>query len=77
MLRAIIVEACLFSLEVFCCFVDFWKVFDSIPRMTGFYRCCDIGILDIVLVAIIRLYEFVLGHLCVAHDLLDCTLGIS
>lgn len=32
MLRAIIEEARHRSLKVYCCFVDFWKAFDFVPR---------------------------------------------
>jgi hypothetical protein len=69
-LRAIIEEARHRSSKVYCCFVDFQKAFDIVPREALFQRLCDIGISETLLVAIMRLYESVLGHLWMTHDLL-------
>lgn len=62
-LRAVIEEARHRSLKVYCCFVDFWKAFDSVSREDFFQRLRDIGISTTLLTAIMRLYESVLGCL--------------
>jgi hypothetical protein len=51
------------SLEVSYCFVDFPKAFDSISREALFQRLHDIIILEILLVAIMKLNESVLSCL--------------
>ena len=51
------------SLKVYCCFVDFRKAFDSVPREDLFQRLRDIGISTTFLTATMRLYESVLGRL--------------
>jgi hypothetical protein len=66
-LRTIIKEAQHRSSKVYCCFVDFRKDFNSIPRETLFQRLRDIGISSTLPTAIMRLYESVLGHLCTVH----------
>jgi hypothetical protein len=58
-------------LKVYSCFVDFQKAFDTVPREALFQRLRDIGISETLLVAIMRLYESVLGRLRMAHDLSD------
>lgn len=62
-LRTVIEEARHRSSKVYCCFVDFRKAFDSVPREDLFQRLRDIGISTTLLTAIMRLYESVLGHL--------------
>ncbi|KAH9300762.1 hypothetical protein KI387_012345, partial [Taxus chinensis] len=70
-LRAIIKEARHRLCRVFCCFVDFRKAFDSVPREALFCKLRDIGISETLLVAITRLYEEVLGRLRTAAGLSD------
>ena len=60
-LRAVIEEAHHRSTNVYCCFVDFHKAFDSVPEVALFQRLKDIGISEILLTAIMRLYEQVEG----------------
>jgi hypothetical protein len=48
-------------------------VFDTVSREALFQRLCDIGIFEILLVATMRMYEAVSGHLRMAHDLFDFT----
>lgn len=62
-LRAIIEEAYHHSKKLYYYFVDFHKAFDSIPRVALFQRLRNIGISEILLKAIIRLYEIVIGRL--------------
>ena len=62
-LRAVIEEARHRSSKVNCCFVDFRKAFDSVPREDLFQRLRDIGISMTLLTAIMRLYKSVLGRL--------------
>lgn len=62
-LRAIIEEARHHLKKVYSCFVDFRMAFDSIPRAALFQRLRDIGISKILLTAIMRLYETVIGRL--------------
>ena len=57
MLRAIIEETRHRSLKVYYCFVDFRKVFVSVPRVALFQRLREIGIFETLLSAIMRLYE--------------------
>lgn len=61
-LRAIIEEARHRSTKVYCCFVDFHKAFDSVPRMTLFQKLREIEISEMLLTAIMRLYETVVGR---------------
>lgn len=61
-LWAIIEEARHRSEKVYCCFVDFRKAFDSVPRMALFERLREIGISEMLLTAIMRLYETVIGR---------------
>ena len=62
-LRATIEEAWHRSSKVYCCFVDFRKAFDSVPREDLFQRLREIGFSSTLLTAIMRLYESVLGRL--------------
>ena len=61
-LRAIIEEARHCSEKVYCCFVDFCKDFDFVPRMSLFQRLSEVGISDMLFTAIRRLYEKVIGR---------------
>lgn len=61
-LRAIIEEARHRSAKVYYCFVDFCKAFDFVPRMALFQRLRMIGISEMLLAAIVRLYETVVGR---------------
>ena len=70
-LRAIIKEAQLHSKKVYCYFVDYRKAFDSIPREALFQRLRDIGISEILLTIIMRLYETVIGRLKTTKGLFD------
>jgi hypothetical protein len=54
-LKAIIEEAQHRSSKAYCCFVDFQKAFDFIPREALFQRLTDIDISDTILSAIMRL----------------------
>jgi len=69
-LWAIIEEARHRSSKVYCCFVDFWKDFDSIPREALFWRLRDIGIYHTLLTAIMCLYESV--HSCLHTEFIGC-----
>ena len=62
-LWAIIEEARHKSEKVYCCFVDFRKVFDSVPRVALFERLREIGISEMLRIAIMRLYERVTSRL--------------
>jgi hypothetical protein len=78
-LEAIIEEARHRSSRVYCCFVDFQKAFDTMPRSL-YSRDFDINISETLLAAIMRLYESVLGRLRLAHDLSDfiqSTIGVK
>jgi hypothetical protein len=78
--RAIIEEARHRSSKVYCCFVDFRKAFDSVPREALFQRLRDIGISPTLLTAIMRLYESVLGRLRTVHgisDFIRSTIGVK
>jgi hypothetical protein len=66
-------EACHCSSTVFCCFIDFWKVFDMTLREVLFQRFWDINISKTLLTTIMRLYELVLGHLHKVHEISDLT----
>ena len=55
-LRAIIEDARYRLKKVYCCFVDFCKAFDSVPRMALFQRCRMIGTSK-TLTIIMRLYK--------------------
>jgi hypothetical protein len=79
-LRAIIEEARHRSSKVYCCFVDFRKAFDTVPREALFQRLRDINISETLLAAIMRLYESVLGRLRLAHglsDFIQSTIGVK
>jgi hypothetical protein len=79
-LRAIIEEARHRSSRVYCCFVDFRKAFDTVPREALFQRLRDINISETLLAAIMRLYESVLGRLRLAHglsDFIQSTIGVK
>jgi hypothetical protein len=55
-------------------------VFDTVPRDALFQRLRDIGISETLLVAIMRLYESVLGRLRMAHglsDFIQSTIGVK
>lgn len=60
-LRVIIEEARNHSAKVYCCFVDFRKAFDSVPRGALFQRLKDIDTPNILVIVIMRLYETVVG----------------
>jgi len=62
-LCAIIEEARHRSEKVYCCFVDFYKAFDFVPMIALFGRLREIGISEMLLTAIMRLYETVVGRL--------------
>lgn len=62
-LRAVIEEARHRSSKVYCCFVDFRKAFDSVPREDLLQRLKDINTSHSRLTAVMRLYESVLGRL--------------
>eukprot|EP01018_Ginkgo_biloba_P024385 Gb_38872 [translate_table: standard] len=66
-LRAIIEEACYNGKPVYCCFVDFRKAFDTVPRHLLFERLRALGLSDIIIQAVLRLYERVQGHFCTIH----------
>ena len=68
-LKAIIEEARHRSSKVYTCFVDFRKSFDTVPRDALFQGLHDIGISEILLVAIMRLYESISRCLRMAHGL--------
>jgi hypothetical protein len=79
-LRAVIEEARHRSSKVYCCFVDFRKAFDSVPREALLQRLRDIGISATLLTTIMRLYESVLGRLRAAHgmsDFIEALLGLN
>ena len=79
-LWAIIKEVQHHSKKVYCCFVDFHKAFDSIPRAALFQRLRDIGISKILLMTIMRLYEIVIGRLKTIEGLSDpiqSTIGVK
>jgi hypothetical protein len=66
---AIIEEVRHRSLKFFCCFVDFWKAFDSIPWEAMFQMLGDNGVLEMLIDAIMQLYETILVHLRTTHGL--------
>jgi hypothetical protein len=53
--------------NIISCFLGFWKVFDFVPLKALFQRLKDIGISETLLIAIMHLYELVIGHLYIAH----------
>ena len=61
-LRAIIEEARYHFEKVYCCFVDFRKAFDFVPRMALLQKLREIEISDMMLTAIMHLYEKVIGR---------------
>jgi hypothetical protein len=55
-------------------------VFDTVPRDALFQRLRDIGISEILLVTIMRLYESILGCLGMAYglsDFIQSTIGLK
>ena len=79
-LRAIIEEARHRSQKVYCCFVDFRKAFDSIPRLALFQQLQEIGISDMLQTAILRLYEKVTSRLRTPEgfsDPIQSTIGVK
>lgn len=78
--RVVIEEARHRSSKVHCCFVDFQKDFDSVPREALLQRLRDIGILVTLLTSITRLYESVLSRLRMVHGMYDfirSTIGVK
>lgn len=61
-LRAIIEVARHRPEKVYCYFVDFRKAFDYVPRMALYQRLQEIGISKMLLTAIRRLYETIVGR---------------
>ena len=79
-LQAIVEEARHRSEKVYCCFVDFCKAFHSIPGMALFKRLQEIGISEMLLTAIMRLYESVVGRLRTPNGfsvLIHSTIGVK
>ena len=79
-LWTIIEEARHISEIFYCCFVDFWKAFDSVPRVALFERLREIGISEMLRIAIMRLYETVVGRFWTLDGFLDpihSTIGVK
>ena len=79
-LLTIIEEARHRSEKVYYCFVDFCKAFDSVPRMALFQRLQEIGISAMLLTAIMRLYETIVGRFRTPNGfsvLIHSTIGVK
>jgi len=61
-LHAIIQESKQRSTKVYCYFVDFRKAFDSVSRHFLFECLHAIGVSDLLVTAIMKFYENVVGH---------------
>ncbi len=79
-LWAIIEKARHKSEKVYCCFVDFRKAFDSIPRVALLERLREIGISEMLRIGIMRLYETVVGRFWTPEgfsDPIHSTIGVK
>jgi len=56
-LKAIIEEAKANKCRVYCCFIDFIKAFDIVPRQLLLQRLKDLGILEEVILLVMTLYK--------------------
>jgi hypothetical protein len=61
-LRAIIEESKARGRRVFCCFVDFRKAFDTVPRARLLHRLQSLAVPDEMIWSIITLYKSVIGR---------------
>ncbi|MCO5558477.1 hypothetical protein L7F22_012061 [Adiantum nelumboides] len=66
--------------RLYCCFVDFRKAFDSVPRFRLMQRLQDIGVPEAIRWGIYALYESVTGRVRAPGGLLDAiesTIGVK
>ncbi|MCO5563411.1 hypothetical protein L7F22_017053 [Adiantum nelumboides] len=79
-LRAIIDEGRAHGKRIYCCFVDFRKAFDMVPRARLVQRLYDLGVPNEITWGILALYETVTGRVRTPGGILDIiqsTIGVK
>lgn len=79
-LRTIIEEGRARGRRIYCCFVDFRKAFDTVPRARLMRRLQDLGVPEEMRWGIYALYEFVTGRVRAPEGLSDTvtsTIGVK
>jgi len=68
---SIIEEVRQLSSIVCCILMDFWKVFVFVPKDCLFQRLCDIGILNSLIMAVMKLYETIICRIALRDFLIS------
>lgn len=79
-LRAIIEEGRANGKRMYCCFVDFRKAFDTVPRARLMRRMQDLGVPKEIIWGIMALYGSVIGHVRTPEGISDTvhsTIGVK